>query len=279
VPYRPSPLSLAVTSATPVWFGRRRGWPDGRNRVRLRTEEEHVAGRGLGFWRRLAVVLIKPPLTLLTRRTWSGLDQVPKTGPVIIVVNHISHADTVAVAHYVYDSGRWPQFMIKASVFKVPVVGYLMHRWQQIPVQRGTTDAAHALEASEAVLKAGGCVVIYPEGTTTKQPDLWPMKGKTGAARLVLATGAPVVPLVTWGAQDIFDPRTKKKRIRRRMPVTLVAGPPVDLSKWAGQPPTSPVLNEMTAEIMNRLREMISEVRGEPAPPIFTPNASKESKA
>ncbi|GAA1036898.1 lysophospholipid acyltransferase family protein [Virgisporangium ochraceum] len=242
----------------------------------LRVEEAHVAGRDLSLWQRLAVGLIKPPLTVLTRRTWSGFEHVPQTGPVIIVANHISHADTVAVAHFVYDSGRWPQFMIKSSVFKVPVVGYLMTKWTQIPVQRGSADAARALEASLKVLEEGGSVVIYPEGTTTKEPDLWPMRGKTGAARLALATGAPVIPLVTWGAQDIFDPRTKKKRIRPRMPVTLVAGPPVDLSKWAGQAPTSQVLNEMTTEIMNRLREMISEVRGEPAPPIWSPQAAQQ---
>lgn len=238
-----------------------------------------MAGRDRSFWQRLAVGIIKPPLLVFTRRTWSGFEHIPQTGPVIIVVNHISHADTVAVAHYVYDSGRWPQFLIKGSVFKVPVLGYLMTKWTQIPVERGSTDAARALEASLKVLEDGGSVVIYPEGTTTKEPNLWPMRGKTGAARLALATGAPVVPLVSWGAQDIFDPRTKKKRIRPRMPVTLMAGPPVDLSGWAGQQPTSQVLNDMTTAIMNRLREMVSEVRGEEAPPLWNPGSkADESK-
>ncbi len=125
------------------------------------------------------------------------------------------------------------------------------------------------------MIEAGGAVVIYPEGSTTKEPDLWPMRGKTGAARLALATGAPVVPLVSWGAQKIFDPRTKKWRVRPRTPVALMAGPPVDLSRWAGQPPTGPVLTEMTTEIMNRLREMISELRGETAPPIWSPSAAR----
>lgn len=243
--------------------------------MRLRVEEEPVAGRDSSFWQLLAVSLIKPPLFVMTKRNWSGFEHVPQTGPVIIVVNHISYADTVAVAHYVYDSGRWPQFMIKASVFKAPVVGWLMSKWTQIPVQRGTTDAARALESSLKVIEAGGAVVIYPEGTTTKEPDLWPMRGKTGAARLALATGAPVIPLVSWGAQRIFDPRTRKWRLRPRTPVTLQAGPPVDLSAWAGQPPTAQVLNEMTTEIMNRLRGMISEVRGEEAPPLWSPQAAK----
>jgi 1-acyl-sn-glycerol-3-phosphate acyltransferase len=95
------------------------------------------------------------------------------------------------------------------------------------------------------------------------------MRGKTGAARLALLTGAPVVPLVTWGPERIFDPRTSKLRLRPRMPVTVVAGPPVDLSRWAGSAPTKAVLEEMTETIMLRLRDMISEVRGAQAPPIF----------
>ena len=228
-----------------------------------------MAGRGLGFWRRFAVIVVKPVVTVFTHRTWRGAEYIPRTGPALIVANHISHADPLTLAHFVYDAGRWPQFLVKASVFKVPVVGWLLSRVRQIPVQRGTADAGRALDAAMDVVKAGDAIIIYPEGTTSKEPDLWPMRGKTGAARLALATGIPVVPVVSWGAQQIFDPRTKKKRFRPRTPVTVVAGPPIDLSKWAGSAPTSPVLAEVMNEIMNRLREMIGEVRGEEPPPLF----------
>jgi 1-acyl-sn-glycerol-3-phosphate acyltransferase len=228
-----------------------------------------VAGRGLGFWRRFAVIVVKPVMTLFTRRTWRGAEHIPRTGPALIVANHISHADPLTLAHYVYDAGRWPQFLVKASVFKVSVVGWLLTRVRQIPVQRGTSDAARALDAAMEVVKAGDAIIIYPEGTTSKEPDLWPMRGKTGAARLALATGTPVIPVVSWGAQQIFDPRTKKLRLRPRTPVTVVAGPPIDLSRWAGTTPTSPVLAEITNEIMNRLRDMIGEVRGEEPAPLF----------
>jgi 1-acyl-sn-glycerol-3-phosphate acyltransferase len=126
-----------------------------------------------------------------------------------------------------------------------------------------------ALDAAIKAIEAGDGVIFYPEGTTTKEPDLWPMRGKTGAARLALLTGAPVVPMVTWGPERIFDPRTKKLRLRPRMPVTVVAGPPVDLSRWAGEAPSRAVLEQMTDTIMERLREMIAEVRGAAAPPIY----------
>lgn len=230
-----------------------------------------MARRKLGFWRRFAVMVVKPSLAVLTRGDWSGTHHVPNSGGVILVANHISHADPLVYAHFVYDAGRWPQFLAKHTLFTVPLFGSLLRRVRQIPVQRGTVDAAKALEAAIAAVKAGDAVIFYPEGTTTREPDLWPMRGKTGAARLALITGAPVVPMVTWGPHRIFDPRTGKLRIRPRTPVTVVAGPPIDLSRWAGAAPTKQVLEEMTELIMLRLRDMIAEVRGTEAPPIFQP--------
>lgn len=233
--------------------------------------------RRLGFWRRFVVVTVKPVLTVLTKRTWSGMEHLPQDGGAILVATHISHADPLVYAHFVYDAGRWPQFLAKQSLFEVPVMGRLLRQVRQIPVRRGSVDAVKALEAAIAAVKAGDAVIFYPEGTTTKEPDLWPMRGKTGAARLALLTGAPVVPMVTWGPQRIFDPRTKALRIRPRMPVTVVAGPPIDLSRWAGATPTKAVLHEMTDMIMQRLREMVSVLRGAEAPPIFDPNGKVSS--
>lgn len=226
-----------------------------------------MARRRLGFWVRLAVVAVKPPMLLLTRRRWHGAENLPADGGLIIVANHLSHADPLVVAHFVHDAGRWPQFLGKQSVFDVPVVGWLLRRVRQIPVHRGTTEAGLALDAAVAAVRAGDSVVIYPEGSTTKHPDLWPMRGKTGVARLWLATGAPVVPLVTWGPQALFDPRTAKLRLRPRTPVTVVAGPPIDLSAYRGAEPTTATLNEITDVVMRRLATMLAEVRGGGTPP------------
>jgi 1-acyl-sn-glycerol-3-phosphate acyltransferase len=223
-----------------------------------------VVRRRLGFWPRLAVVLVKPPMLLLTRRSWRGGEHMPAEGGVIVVASHISHADPLVVAHFVYGAGRFPQFLAKQSVFDIPVLGWLLRRWRQIPVRRGTRDAARSLDAAAAAIKSGDAVVIYPEGTTTRDPDLWPMRGRTGVARLWLETGAPVLPVVTWGSQAIFDPRTRKLRIRPRTPVTVVAGPPIDLSAYR-----KASLTEITDVVMLRLRDLLAEVRGEPAPPAL----------
>jgi 1-acyl-sn-glycerol-3-phosphate acyltransferase len=235
-----------------------------------------VARRRLGFWRRFAVVVVKPVLNLWTKRTWTGMEHIPATGPVIIVPTHISHADPLVVAHFVFDSGRWPRFLAKASVFKVPVLGWYLRTVGQVPVERGTVDAARSLDSLVQVVKDGHAVLVYPEGTTTREPELWPMRGKTGAARLALTTGAPVVPIAMWGVQRMFDPRTAKFGLRARIPVWVAAGPPVDLSRWQGATPTAAVLHEMTEEIMLRLRDMVAELRpGQSPPPLFQPAAKK----
>jgi 1-acyl-sn-glycerol-3-phosphate acyltransferase len=226
-----------------------------------------VAREKLGFWQWMCVIIVKPLMKLLTKRTWRGEENIP-AGPAIVVANHISHADPLTLAHYIYDAGRWPRYLAKDSIFQVPVLGRIVHSAKQIPVVRGSVDAGRALEEAVTAVKAGGCVIVYPEGTTSKEPDLWPMKGKTGAARLWLATNAPVIPVVMWGPERLFDPRTHKLKLRRT-PVTIVTGPPLDLSKWVGASPTASTLMEITDFIMLSLRDMLAEIRGGTPPPLW----------
>lgn len=220
----------------------------------------------LGFWRRSVVIFAKPILIGMTKRDWSGMENIPRAGGVIFAANHQSEFDPLVVAHYVLDSGRWPQYLAKSTLFKVPVLGPLLRVVKQIPVDRGTIDAGRALQAAKAALERGEDVIIYPEGTTPKKGELWPGRGKTGIARLYLDTGAPVVPVANWGAQQIFDPRVRKFRPKPRTRVTVVAGPPIDLSKWDGAEPTAATLYAITDEIMAVLREMLGEIRGETPP-------------
>jgi len=230
-----------------------------------------VTRRRLGFWRRFAVSVVKPPLLVLTRRTWAGAEHIPPQGGVILVANHISQADPLAIAHFVYDARRWPSFLAKDSLFTIPVLGWLLNAVGQIPVKRGSADAAKALDAAVDWLRRDQSLIIYPEGTTTREPDLWPMRGKTGIARLWLATGVPVIPIVTWGPQRLYDPRTNKLRLRFRTPVTVVAGPPLDLSRFTGVQPDARTLGEITEHVMLHLRDMVAQVRGGTPPSLFTP--------
>ncbi|MBT8228120.1 MAG: 1-acyl-sn-glycerol-3-phosphate acyltransferase [Dactylosporangium sp.] len=231
-----------------------------------------MAERRLGVWRRFSVMLLKPWMLILTRRDWRGAEHIPASGGVILVANHVSHFDPLVLAHFVYETGRWPRFLAKASLFDIPVIGGLMRAVQQIPVRRGTADAAKALDAAIQAVRSGKSVIIYPEGTTTRDPDLWPMRGKTGVARLALETGAPVVPVVTWGSHRVFDPRTKKLRPRPLSPVVVAASGPLDLSGWTGQPAgvalSAQALTELTDMVMGQLRESLAEIRGVRSPPV-----------
>jgi 1-acyl-sn-glycerol-3-phosphate acyltransferase len=228
-----------------------------------------VAHRRLGFWRRFAVLVAVPVLSIWTRHTWTGQENVPAQGGIILVPNHVSHFDPLVIAHYVYGAGRWPRFLGKASLWKVPLLGPLLRKTHQIPVERGSVEAVRSLDVLVDALDQGGAVIIYPEGTTTREPDLWPMRGKTGAARLALVTGAPVIPIANWGAERVFDPRTGKLRFRPRTPVSVTAGKPVDLSRWAGATPSRAVLDEMTDAIMLRVRDLLTEIRAGHPPPLY----------
>ncbi|GGK28455.1 1-acyl-sn-glycerol-3-phosphate acyltransferase [Pilimelia terevasa] len=230
-----------------------------------------MARRRLGFWRRFSVCLARPVLALFTAGEWLGYAHIPAEGGAIVVVNHISHADPLISGWFLHRAGRWPQFLGKASLFRLPLLGPLLDRVDQIPVERGTVDAARSLERLVRAVRAGGVVVIYPEGTTTREPELWPMVGKTGAARLALATRAPVIPVAIWGAQQIFDPRTGILRLRLRTPVTAKAGPPIDLSRFRHTDPSRETLAEMTDVIMTTLRDMLAEIRGGTPPPLYRP--------
>lgn len=227
----------------------------------------------IGFWYRLAVVLLKPVLLALTRRRWSGFESVPKQGGVIIAVNHISHADPFVFADaLIFSTGRVPRFLAKSTLFqgRGPVRGFVarvLKGTKQIPVQRYTTDASLALADACAALESGELVAIYPEGTVTRDPGKWPMQGKTGVARLALLSGAPVIPVAQWGAEQILDSyRTPGLHLLPRHTITVVAGPPVDLSRWQGRKPTNEVLHQATEAVMTDLTRLLEGIRGEKAP-------------
>jgi 1-acyl-sn-glycerol-3-phosphate acyltransferase len=217
----------------------------------------------------LAVVVIKPLSTLLTRREWHGREQVPPAGGVIVAVNHVSYVDPLLLAHFVYGCGRLPRFLAKIELFRLPFAGRVVRGAGQIPVLRHTPDAAQALSAAVSALERGECLVIYPEGTITKDPQMWPMRARTGVARLALMTGAPVIPVAQWGAQDILG-RDRRVRLLPRRRIRMLAGPPVDLSRWrsasAGEQSDGETLRAVTDAIMARIAEQLAEFRGEPPP-------------
>ncbi|HEX2142934.1 MAG TPA: lysophospholipid acyltransferase family protein [Glycomyces sp.] len=220
--------------------------------------------------------IVKGGMLTLSRRDWSGMEHVPLTGPAILVWNHYSDIDPLVIAHYVWNAGRHPRFLLKESILRIPVAGPIVKRTGQVPVKRGGTEAADALRLLAEELAEGHAVIMAPEGTVTKEPNRWPMRGRTGVARLALETGAPVIPIVQWGALQIHDRHRDPKLKFGRKPVTVRALPAVDLSTWRDKEITREALSEATERIMEALRDGLAEIRGESAPPLFDPKADKQ---
>lgn len=184
----------------------------------------------------------------------------------VLAVNHVSEVDPLPFAHFVYDHGRIPRFLGKAEVFAVPLVGRILTSAGQIPVYRKTSHAAEAFSAAEAAVRRGEAVIFYPEGTITRDPGLWPMVGKTGAARVALASGGPLIPCAQWGPQHILAPYARTPRLFPRKVMYVYAGEPVDLSDLQGQALTPQLLNVATARLMAAVTALLEEIRGEQAP-------------
>lgn len=230
-----------------------------------------------GFWVRLLVVIVYPLVDVLFRPRYSRLDLVPPPGrPAIVVANHVSFVDTCVMARLVWQAGRIPRFLCRGDLFSVPVLGRILSGAGQIPVQRGTSDAARSLDAARAALNAGEVVLIYPEGTFTRDPAGWPMQGRTGIARLVLlCPDVPVVPVGQWGAQ-------RRQGWRRLVPRRRVAagrvGEPLDLSAFRGREPDADVLREITDTVMIAVRALVAELRGERPPETFYVPAGRRGR-
>jgi 1-acyl-sn-glycerol-3-phosphate acyltransferase len=202
----------------------------------------------------------------LTRRNWRGAENLPVRGGFVAVTNHISHVDPFTFGHFMYDNGYLPRFLTKESVFRIPLLGRVVSGAKQIPVFRETADAAASYAAAVDAVQRGECVAIYPEGTLTRDPDLWPMRGKTGAARIALATGCPIIPVAQWGAQRILAPYRHRPHLLPRHDVDVWAGLPVDLSRFSGLPVTGEILAEASDQVMNDLTALLAQIRQETPP-------------
>ena len=209
-----------------------------------------------------------PVLNAISKHEWEGAPNIPATGPVIVASNHISYADVLFLTQFLYLNGRAPRYIGKKSLFEIPIIGRILYAAEQIPVDRESQDASRALDHAVACLVAGHMVGVYPEGTLTRDENLWPMVAKTGIARLSILTQAPVIPVAAWGPQRVLPPYSKKVRMWPRTKIIYRAGPAIDLSRWYGKIDDPQALIEATAEVMRTLTTMLEEIRGESAPEL-----------
>lgn len=226
----------------------------------------------------IAVAILRPIFQLITRRDRRGAENLPAHGGFVVAANHLSYIDPFTFGHWLVDNDIPPRFLVKDTLFAVPVIGWLLGKCEQIPVYRGTADAAKSLHAAVAAVSAGGIVTIYPEGTMTRDPDCWPMSGRTGAVRVAHATGCPLVPVAQWGPQAIIWPYRRELKLFPRKTIHVRVGEPLDLSDLS-EYPTEAEFRVATDRLMDEITALQAQIRDEvPTTPRIDVRTLKKPK-
>ncbi len=234
---------------------------------RRRRRRSPETARPSIFWPLAGTII--PIFSLFVKLEIEGEENLPEEGPFVLAPNHYSELDPIAVAAAVYCLGRAPRFLAKESLFTNRLTGWAFRATGMVPVARSSSSRAakQTIEAAEQLAERGHGVIVYPEGSLTRDPDLWPMRGKSGAVRLAFAGDIPLIPMAQWGVQAVLPRYAKKPRLwPLRRPVRLVIGPPVDLDVYRAQPPTGDVLAQATEVVMDRIAELLGEIRGQTPP-------------
>jgi len=217
---------------------------------------------------RFLAALLLPPMHLLARYVIHNPERVPRQGAFVLAPNHFSEIDPVVMGIAMWKVGRMPRYLAKASLFRIPVVGWLLRRSGQVPVERAGVRGNDPLSAARTIAHNGLAVVVYPEGTLTRDPDLWPMRGKTGAVRIALQEGIPIIPAAHWGTQLVMPRYAKRISMFPRKTIHISFGEPVDLSAFEGRGLDSKTLSEATEVVMHAITSLVEDLRGETAPAV-----------
>ena len=241
----------------------------------MSTRWRHPGWSGAAIYA-VAAGLVGAVLTVVARLQVAGVRgraavvrRLPD-GPVIVISNHTSYADGLLLAIVCRRLGRSARMLAAAGVFKAPVIGPVARRIGFIPVNRGAANAAEALGPAAEALAAGELVAIFPEGRLTRDPDRWPEKAKTGAVRLALQTGAPIVPVALEGAYRVVGRRKLVSSLLRnvllRPKVATAVGEPIDVRGLLQGPQTPDEIRRVTDVVWSRLIDLVEQLRGQEAP-------------
>jgi 1-acyl-sn-glycerol-3-phosphate acyltransferase len=210
-------------------------------------------------WYRFAEWSLRPPVALWFNWRFEGLEHIPPEGPVLVACNHISYLDPLAHAYMLVKAGRRPRFLAKSELYANRFLRPLLVGTRQIKVERGSGSMAPVEEAKRA-LREGEVVMVYPEGTITRNLDYTPMEGKTGVARLTLTTDVPVLPMAVWGSQHVWQ-REGAGNLKFGRPIWVKAAAPLDFSQFEGEKDDPTTLRKITVMVMDELTGLVTELR------------------
>ena len=187
-----------------------------------------MARRGdLNGWWLFGIAVVGFFSRIAFRLRVEGTDRVPRAGPAIVAANHVSALDGVVLALTTSSrSKRMTRFLVAAEFFRKIRFGWALRLYRQIPLRRGQSDQG-ALDVAVETIRDGALAGIFPEGTVNPEPDAGLSRGRKGAARIALATGAPVVPVGIWGTQDRWPKSGLHVRRPWRPVVAVSYGEPI----------------------------------------------------
>jgi 1-acyl-sn-glycerol-3-phosphate acyltransferase len=209
---------------------------------------------------RIVRAILVPLLRLGWRWRFVDLHKIPASGPVIIAANHISYFDPFGHVLCVNAAGRIQRVFAKAELFKNPITGFILRKARMIPVKRGSGEMG-PVEAARTALNDGDVIVLYPEATLSSRPDLLPMQGKTGVARLALSTGIPVIPVAIWGSQWVIPPGSRRLKGFRKL-VMLKVGDPMRFDELIGRQDDPDTRRDVTDRVMKELERLVVDLQG-----------------
>lgn len=228
---------------------------------------------------KLVAAVVLPIFGAMTTVRVRNPEALPAEGPFVLAPNHYSEIDPIIMGIATWKAGRAPHFMAKASLWKIPVLRPILNGLKQIPVYRDRgSRTGGTMEAAAKVVENQGAVIVYPEGSLTRDPDLWPMRGKNGAVRLAKAANIPLIPAAHWGTQRLMPRYGRGIRPFPRKRIDVVFGDPLDLSDVTdGQ--NQAQVTRATEKLMSEIAKLAGELRGvEPPEKRWDPSSAGQSE-
>jgi 1-acyl-sn-glycerol-3-phosphate acyltransferase len=218
-----------------------------------------VTRRGdLDGWWRFAIAVVGAVARVCFRIRVTGIEQIPAAGPAIVAGNHLSALDGVAIPLIVgRDRRRTVRFLAGAEFFDRPAYGWALRRYRQIPLRRGEGDDEALDEAIRAV-RSGAIAGIFPEGRVNPSPEDGLQRGRTGVARIALATGAPIVPVGIWGTHVRYPKSGLRFGRPWRPTLAITFGAPIATE---GDASSIEEIRRLRDLLMGRIAERTAEAR------------------
>jgi 1-acyl-sn-glycerol-3-phosphate acyltransferase len=204
--------------------------------------------------------LVYPPVVVAIKLFWKylglrfdfkGVHHIPRDGGAILSINHVGYLDFALTGTAALPTGRYVRFMAKKEVFDNKLAGPLMRGMHHICVDRSSGSASFV--AALRALRAGEIVGIFPEGTISVSFEIKELK--SGAVRLAMAAGVPVIPTIVWGSQRIWTKKVKRNLRREKFPVTVAFGEPLYFDKQSNLEASESVLRETMIVMLHEVQD------------------------